>query len=295
MDLLGLFLAILSGAGYAGFDFIRKHLANRMEIFNLLIWVFILQSLLFLSYNLVSPSEFMGDGDGIWHWDYPPFLIGLSLMAAVANYLFVISMKKGELSTTLPLLAFIPVFTSLNGYFFLEQSLSPPDIAGIAFIVLGALLLQTGATTFVSRLKALFQTQSSVYMLICALIFSSMPVLDVHALEYVAPGWHGLWLCSLATVFLWFIAHFKKIPTIPPTAAQAGWLAFGACSIALGLFFYFWAIQIIPIGLFETIKRVVGLIAAQVLGVLIFREKFTAMKGLASLIMAAGTMLILTS
>ena len=75
-------------------------------------------------------------------WGFLLFAIPMGLLLSVAEFFYIGSISRGELSTVVPLFNFNVVFIAILAAIFAAEALSLQKIIGIALLVLGAVKLQ---------------------------------------------------------------------------------------------------------------------------------------------------------
>jgi drug/metabolite transporter (DMT)-like permease len=184
---LGVGLTIGSALCWSGLDATRKVLVQKISPVALLVLLTVGQIPLFAVWAATA-------GDTIDSWDYVlPGLASLGLNV-IANLAFFRAVSVSPLSLTVPLLAFVPVFTTIAANPLLGEMPGGRQIAGIGVVVVGALTLNAGAAEERSPLafaKALFRERGSLPMLVTALCWSLTIVVDKLATQHAGYGIHG--------------------------------------------------------------------------------------------------------
>ena len=131
---MAIFLSILVAILWACFDAIRKKSIQFISEINALFLIVISQFFLFLFFLLFSDFQI----DIYSYYIYGIFLIFLNL---ISMYMFLKVLKKGEISTYIPMLSFTPLFSALYSRFILTEKLQTSQYFGIFLVIFGALLL----------------------------------------------------------------------------------------------------------------------------------------------------------
>jgi uncharacterized membrane protein len=94
-------------------------------------------------------------------------IVGLSLIFR--------AMESSDMSLSMPMLSFTPVFLIGTSYLLLHEMPSPAGIAGICIIVSGSYVLNISAEHehFLDPVRSIVQNRGSWYMLIVALLFAA--------------------------------------------------------------------------------------------------------------------------
>ncbi len=286
---LGIGLTVGSALCWSGLDASRKVLVQRLSPVALLVLLTFGQMPLFGIWALVS-------GDTITSWDYAlPALASLGLNV-VANLCFFRAVTVSALSLTVPLLAFVPVFTTIAANPILGEIPGPQQIGGIGVVVLGALVLNAGAAKDRHPLafaRALMREPGSLPMLVTALCWSLTIVVDKLATAHAGFGIHGAVLnAGLGVVGLSLLASRGQLRELG--AVRKAWkpLLFAVCVGALGLGGQLVAVQHLFAALVEAGKRAIGVTMSVVVGRLVFKEPVTRFKVAAVVLMSCGAGLI---
>ncbi|MBV1859402.1 MAG: DMT family transporter, partial [Nannocystaceae bacterium] len=266
---LGIGLTIGSAMCWSGLDATRKVLVQRVSPMALLVLLTLGQIPLFGVWAVLSD-------DTIASWDYVlPGLASLCLNI-VANLCFFRAVRVSPLSLTVPLLAFVPVFTTLAANPLLGEVPSARQLAGIGVVVLGALVLNSDAaqdrrpSAFV---RALVREPGSLPMLVTALCWSLTIVVDKLATQHAGFGIHGAVLnAGIGLVGLSVLAAGGRLRELG--AARKAWrpLLFSISVGALGLGSQLVAVQHLFAALVEAGKRSIGVAMSVLVGRLAFQE-----------------------
>lgn len=281
---LGLAVALGSSCCWAGLDATRKALVKRLAPVTAAMWLSLAQAPGFFAWAAASGGLRLE----LASYALPGF--GALGLHVVANVLLMKALQLSPLSATIPFLSFTPVFTSLIAFGLLGERLGVGQWIGIALVVGGALLVN--ARPGESPWRALRREPGSLMVVGVAGCWSLTANLDKMALEHATLPLHaalqtgGVGLALLGWVLL------RRAPLAVPRAAWPSFLgsvAFAAGALALQL----WAIQLILVGLVETLKRAVGMTSSVLVGRVAFDEPITARKSVAIALMAGGTALVL--
>jgi drug/metabolite transporter (DMT)-like permease len=221
--------------------------------------------------------------------------VGLNILA---NAAFVAALARSPLSLTVPLLSLIPAMTAAFAWPVLGERPAPLQIAGIALVVAGAVLLG-GAGSETGSLggwwRALRREPGTPLMLTTAVCWSLALPLDKMGVGLVGPARHGTWLVGgvvVGTLVLLLLVHGRRglgglTWKMAPVLAAS--IAAGGIALVLQLL----VIQIVLVGVVEAVKRAIGNFAALFVGAAFFREGMGWTKTIALVAMAAGVVLIL--
>lgn len=289
LGLGALALVLVSSLAWSGLDLARKMLAGRMSEVPLLFWLTTLPLPLFLAwwlYDGVRPVP-------VGYW--APGLASVALNIA-ANVSFMRSLRLSPLTATIPLLSLTPVFTSLVSIPMLGQRLGGRIWLGVALVVGGALLLNLrggDASSLAVFWRALSREPGVPFMASTAFLWSITPPLDKLAMDRSGAPFHALMLNALvsAAMLLVLVAR-RRLGDLRGVSASAGPFAAAVVCAVLALSLQLTAFRLVPVGLFETIKRGIGFVMAMLSGRLILGEPITVPKLVAVGLMGVGVGLI---
>jgi len=278
LSLLGLGVALGGAACWAGLDATRKALVRDVPPAAAAMWLSLGQTP-FFALALLFEAELSA---GYW-------LPGLSALGlqVIANLLFMKAVQISPLSATIPFLSFTPVFTSLLAIPALGELPSGWQWGGIGLVVVGALALHArGDAPLWRRLET-----GSALMVGVSACWAFTANLDKLALEHASEPVHALVQTAGVGLALlgWLLVRRASI-AVPRRARWplAASIAFGAGALALQL----WAIQLLFVGIVETIKRAVGMTSSVLVGRVAFDEPLGVGKLVAVAIMIAGTIAV---
>jgi drug/metabolite transporter (DMT)-like permease len=286
---IGLWIAFLSGLAWAGLDVSRKSLTRDFSAVVIATGLSLGSAVLFGVVAVVAsprmdPRAYLVPG-----------LVSITLSLAI-QVLILESVRRSELSRTIPLLSFTPVATSLFGAAILGEWPSGKEWAGIVLVFFGALTLglsRRESSTSTRERRRVIDT-GAVLMLLAAISISLAAPFDKLAVRASTTPLHGfiqsLGGAVVLASFLTFRGDLGKLAAVfrkRPAMSGAVLLVF----LAMGL--QFLAYRTAMVGEVETIKRVVGLVASLVAGFLIFGERITVFKVVAVGIMGGGIALML--
>lgn len=278
LSALGLAVALGGAACWAGLDATRKALVRDVPPALAAMWLSVGQ-VPFFAVALAFDAQLQ---PGYW----PPGLSALGLQV-VANLLFMKAIHISALSATIPFLSFTPVFAAFVAIPLLGELPSRWQWAGIALVVVGAVSLHArGDAPLWRRLDA-----GSAMMVGVSACWALSTTLDKLALEHASKPAHALVQTGGVAVALLAWLLLRRAPlSVPRRAwpALGGSVAFAAGALELQL----WAIQLLFVGIVETIKRAVGMTSSVVVGRIAFEETIHPSKLVAVALMIAGTVAV---
>jgi drug/metabolite transporter (DMT)-like permease len=289
LSLAALGLVVASSLAWSGLDLSRKVLAGRITEIPLLFWLTALPLPLFLGwwlYDGVRPVPAA-------YWLPATATIALNI---VANLSFMRSLRLSPLTATIPLLSLTPVFTSLVSIPLLNQRLGSRNWAGVALVVGGALLLNLrggDAGSLAAFGRALRREPGVPFMAFTAFLWSITPPLDKLAMDRSTAPFHAFMLnAGVAVAMLALLIARRRLGDLRQGRGSAGPFAAAVVCAFLGLSTQLAAFSLIPVGLFETLKRGIGFVMAMLTGRLVLGEAITPAKLAAVGLMAVGVGLI---
>jgi drug/metabolite transporter (DMT)-like permease len=280
----GIAATLASALCWSGLDAVRKVLARRLEVTAVVVWLFVGQAPFFGAWALM-------DAEPIARHAYWLPGLGSTALQVVANVLFVRAVMISPFSVCVPFLSLTPVFTTLVAMPLLDEHASGVQWAGIAAVVTGALLLNARAGS--SLLRALWSERGSVLMIAVAAIWSFTAALDKMALEHASVAGHGfVQTAGGGALVLGWLATTGRLGTArslwPPDRPQLAAVVLAVGALALQLV----AFRLVMVGVVETLKRGVGVIASVLIGRFAFAEPITLAKAVAMVLMATGSAII---
>ncbi|MEM6291439.1 MAG: EamA family transporter [Myxococcota bacterium] len=288
----GLGVTVASALCWSGLDASRKILVGRVTPVALLVLLTLGQFPLFAAWALSA-------GDTITSTDYVvPGLMSMGLNIA-ANLLFFRAVKLSALSLTVPLLAFVPVFTVLSAIPLLGEFPGTLQLGGIAVVVVGALALNAGSVEGrgpLAFVQALLREKGSLPMLGTALCWSLTIVVDKLATQHAGYGIHGAMLnLSIGLFGLALLMMRGELSEL--RALRGAWKpwVFAIAMGAVGLGAQLVAAQHLLVSLVEATKRAIGVTMSVIIGRAMFGEPVTAPKVVAVILMSLGAGMIVWS
>ncbi len=287
---MAIFLALVIGILWSLFDFIRKQSLKYLNENEVLTVVILSQTILFTT--LLLFSDFTIDSNYYYIYYTPLITLGL-----LAFYLFLKVLKNSEISLTIPLLSFTPLFSSLYAFFILNETLSRMNYIGILIIVLGSLLLYSKTFSFKDIFAspiALYKNHNAKLMLLVALIWSLTPVLDKKCLQYTDVYLHGYlqsigWLIIILYFFLTKKISLSNLINKNTNNLIAGIAIIGSVVSLIQLI----ALTYNMVPILESFKRSIGIILSLVFGYYFFKEKVNFKKTISVTIIVSGLYLLI--
>ena len=286
---MAIFICIVSGIFWSFFDVSRKLTLKKISSISLLIIFSITQILIFFVWVAL-------DGFRIEISSY--FVPGLSLIiiSTISALLFLESIKKSELSLTIPLLSFTPLFSALLSSFMLKENLVMTQYFGIIFIVLGATILYSKKISLAGIYNSIFsilKNQSAKYMLCVSFLWSLTPIIDKICFKFSSINFHGL-IQAIGICLVLFCFYKNSIQKDFPIIKKNKLLIL--ITVAIGTtatILQFLAIKLTFVSIMESIKRSFGQILSVVFGRIFFKENISPQKTLGIFIIITGVLNLL--
>jgi len=281
-------ICVISGIFWALFDLTRKITLIHINPKILLILFSSIQILIFFIWCVVESFFFLT----------PYFFSGFSLViiGIISALLFLKSIRDSDLSLTIPLLSFSPLFSSIFSFVILGEKLNNIQYLGVSSIIIGTLVLYSEKFEILYIFKSINNLRNSLsakLMLIVAFLWSLTPVLDKICLEYSSINIHGLIQSFFTAVVLLFFSksEWKVFKKLKNKNYSLIFITIFIGSLATIIQFYAILTNLVPI--MESIKRAIGQFSAIFFGKIFFNENITKQKVLGVLIISTGVNLLI--
>lgn len=284
-----LVLTLLCAAGFASADYFRKRAADHIPP-AVLLTVFIAGQV-----PILGAWVWLTDGfaltDGYW-----PYGLVTATTGLLANLFFLMALRISSLSLTVPVLGLVPVMTTVFAAVALDEIPTTQQSAGIVLSVLGLLSLYVPEDNPnpIAVIKRFATDKGARYMLAVAVLWSATAPLDKASMNLSSPETHGFIQVCLMTVVLvayLLITQRQRMQSIAKDALQPALLASASAGLAYGCQLF--AYQMTLIGAVESLKRVIGLLSALLLGRIFLGEPLTTPKLIGIALMVIGVPLII--
>lgn len=284
-------LSLLCAFSLATADALTKKAFSGQSALELLLIRFVVPAILLLPvlwwYPLpVVPVQF---------WAWLAVLVPLELLAML---LYMQAIRDAPFCQTLPYLAFTPVFNIITAWLVLGEQVSLAGGAGIALVVAGAYLLNSGAMTsrgwraWYEPFYAITYSQGSRRMLLAALIYSLTSVGSKAAMLQVGPLTFGAFYFAVLGLATLLLVCLKRPSSLRVFSYRPGWLLLVGVMMAMMVFTHFLAIAQVEAAYMVAVKRT-SLLFGLLYGAWLFQEAGLAKHLLSGLMMVAGAALIL--
>lgn len=215
------------------------------------------------------------------------------LIVVITSLLYIRAVKASDLSLTMPILAFSPLFLLLTSPLILGEFPSPAGLGGIFLIVAGSYILnfKKHSEGYLEPFKALLKERGPRLMLLVALIYSVGANIDKIGVTHSSTF---LWLVSveaISSLFL-FILMVKKVQG-PFNQIKNSFFVLVGIGIfeAVAMVFQMAAIKVAIVPYVISIKRT-SVIFTTLFGFILFKEKGVQERLVGVLLMIVGVMLI---
>ena len=285
-------VALLAAVGcallWAAFDAARKQLVTVVAPIPLTCALAIGQAPVYLAWaaweGFIPPNPgYATPGIAVW------------LLNMAANILFFESLKRAQLSATIPLLSLVPVFAAAIAFITLNEALEYLEIAGVFLVVCGALAVATGdrGGGVEDRSRQRQARIGAAMMATVAALWAATAVCDKVSMQHGSIAMHAaVQVVGLAISLLAWLGLRGELRGLL-AALRVKALFVGGCLIAAAaLALQLYAVLGAPVGIVEAIKRAIGATAALILGRMLFGEAITNRRVAAVMAMAVGVWLV---
>ena len=286
---MAIFICIISGIFWSLFDVSRKLTLEKISSISLLIIFSIAQIIIFFIWVIL-------DGFRINIISYLIPGLCLIIISIISALLFLESIKKSELSLTIPLLSFTPLFSALLSSFMLKENLVMTQYFGIVFIVFGATILYSKKISLTGVYDSIFSilnNKSAKYMLYVSFLWSLTPIIDKICFKFSSMNFHGL--VQAIGIFLILFCFYKNSIQKDFQIIKKNKLLI-LITVLIGTtatILQFLAIKLTYVSIMESVKRSFGQILSVVFGSIFFRESISTQKILGIFVIITGVLSLL--
>ena len=266
--------------------FSKKNLLKNIDEY-LVSWSLAFFAFLFLIHILII-NKIPAIGDNFW-WIA---IIGgvLNLFAFV---LYIKAIKSSDLSITVPMMAFTPIFLLLTSPFMVGEFPNLAGISGVVLIAVGSYVLniKERKNGFLKPFSSLIKEKGPKLMLGVALIWSITSNIDKIGVQNSSPIFWATTNTALIATFLLPIILMRKNKPLKEIFSNSKSLIPLGIFNALVKFFQMNAVNLAMVSYVISIKRT-SILLSVILGVLIFKEKNIKERLIGVIIMFIGVLLI---
>jgi len=222
-------------------------------------------------------------------------VIATSILNVIALVLFMKALKIGELSLTVPFLAFTPIFLIFTSELMLGELPSLIGVIGIISIVGGAYFLEMQkGTGILGPFKALLKNRGAQLVLLVAFIYSITSNLDKIVIQNSSPITRIIVVQLLMALVLLFLISFRSNQKIVEIKSKCKPLLLIGLLTALILLCQMTALTMSIVPYIISLKRTSAFFSV-ILGFIAFKERNIKSKLLGASLMGLGVFLISTS
>ncbi len=219
-----------------------------------------------------------------------------TLLGALAFWCVMISIKNFQLGSVLPLLVFTPALVALTAFLFLQETLSPTEIIGMALMLLGIYVIEIKEKNLLLPLKELFLKSKSRFVIYALLLFTISSVLDKLLIsKYRIAPIDFILLQQLFAFFFFgiFFLSFSERKNFKPLADVNLFRLILLISVftLLYRFLYIYSLKTGTVALALTVKRT-SVLFAVIASRKIFNEGNTLRKAVATVLLLIGGYLV---
>ncbi len=219
-------------------------------------------------------------------------LLVAGFLNMAAQVLYFRALKSSDISVSVPVLSFTPVFLIVTSPLIVGESPAIVGVAGIFMIVIGAYVLQLSEANkgLLEPFKALIHKPGPRMMLGVAFIWSITSNMDKIGIQNSSPFFWAFSISLFIAVGLSFFVFTGK------NSAMRHWKGLFPLGLfnAFSLAFQMLAVSIALVPYVIALKRT-SIISSVISGHFVFRERNFAERLVGALIMVAGVVLILLS
>ncbi|MBF96006.1 MAG: hypothetical protein CFH34_01177 [Alphaproteobacteria bacterium MarineAlpha9_Bin4] len=288
---MSLIILFISGFFWGVFDLIRKLALEFLSLTQIIYIIFFSQLIIFFLSLFLSKLI-------ITSFYYIPFLISISFLNLISLYFFLKALKISEISMSIPLLSYSPLFSLLFSKMLLGESLSFIQYVGIVVIFFGSFILYSESLKYKDLLVSpfsLIKNKGARLILVVTVIWSIVPVLDKKSFYYTDIYLHGFLQSLLGFILLSLLIRFRDKNKIYKTKSRRNntilFLLIVVSFLATVTQFMALKINLVPI--LEVVKRALGILLSLFFGYIFFKEKINIQKIFSIIIIISGLSIIL--
>lgn len=223
--------------------------------------------------------------------DFWVLLLAASVLFAVNSVLYVRALTLSDISLTVPMTAFTPLFLLIQAPLFLGEIPSRLGLAGILLVVTGAYILSSyqDGHGLGAPFLALRHNSGPRLMLLVAFLYSITSIIEKKAILLSSPVFFTM-LQALAVTLILGPYVFLRVPGVV-RELRSNWrsLLVVGCILAAVVIFHNLAVRIGPVAYIVAMRRFSILIVVLV-GCLILKESNLRARTLGSLLMVGGVL-----
>ena len=224
------------------------------------------------------------------------FLVLAGTLNLAANLLYIKAIKSSDLSITVPIITFTPLFLILTSPLILREYPTFYSIIGIFLIVGGSYVLNLGEmkNNFFAPIQALVRNKGPRMMLFVALIWSVSANLDKMGVQMSTPLFWPIAMNAFITIVMTPVVFLgSKVEGEQLHKILKNFLAIGFCK-TIGISCQMLAINLTLVAYVISIKRLSAVMTV-LFGYLIFKERGIRERLMGAVIMVGGVLIITLS
>ncbi|HLC60825.1 MAG TPA: EamA family transporter [Candidatus Nanoarchaeia archaeon] len=214
----------------------------------------------------------------------------------IAQMLMIKSLEVSNLSISIPMLSFTPVFLLLTSYLMLNEFPSLAGLFGVLLVVLGSYVLNIHGAKhgYLDPVKSIFKNKGIFYMVIVAFLYSLCANLGKIGVNLSNPAYY-MFMFYLIYSMLLFVIFYKKVKSnITILGKNLNYFVFGGFSTAASEILIGIAYKYSIVPYIISLKRT-SILFAVLIGIFLFKEKNIKQAILGSAIMFVGVLIITLS
>lgn len=211
----------------------------------------------------------------------------------LAQILMIKSLKMSNLSISIPMLSFTPVFLLLTSYLMLNEFPTLAGLLGVLLVVAGSYALNINELKrgYLEPIKSIFRNKGVFYMVIVAFLYSLCANLGKIGVNLSNPAYY-MFIFYLIYSILLFIVFFKNIKSnIAILRKNLNYFTLAGFSTAASEIFIGIAYKYSIVPYIISLKRT-SILFAVLIGIFLFKEKNIKQAIIGSAIMFIGVLII---
>lgn len=211
----------------------------------------------------------------------------------IAQMLMIKSLEVSNLSISIPMLSFTPIFLLLTSYLMLNEFPTLAGLLGVLFVVAGSYILNINELkrSYLEPIKSMFRNKGVFYMIIVAFLYSLCANLGKIGVNLSNAAYYMFMFYLIYSILL-FIIFFKNIKSnLTVLRKNLNYFALSGFSTAVSEIVIAMAYKLSIVPYLISLKRT-SVLFSVLIGIFIFKEKNFKAAIIGSLIMLAGVLLI---
>ena len=211
----------------------------------------------------------------------------------LAQMLMIKSLEMSNLSISIPMLSFTPIFLLLTSYLMLNEFPTLAGLLGVLLVVLGSYVLNIHEANqgYLEPIKSLFRNKGIFYMVIVAFLYSLCANLGKIGVNLSNAAYY-MFIFYLIYSILLFIIFFKNIKShVTVLRKNLNYFALAGFSTAASEIFLGIAYKYSIVPYIISLKRT-SILFAVLIGIFLFKEKSIKQAVIGSAIMFIGVLII---